>query len=107
MVSSYSELITYVTDRPGHDFRYAIDASKINKDLGWSPAETFETGIRKTIQWYLDNEQLVAETFKMGRTIRNGWGLRSQIKEIRSQKKEGEERSQMTERRNQRLDIRD
>ena len=55
--SSYSELITYVTDRPGHDFRYAIDASKINKDLGWSPAETFETGIRKTIQWYLDNEQ--------------------------------------------------
>ena len=54
---SYSELITYVTDRPGHDFRYAIDASKINKDLGWSPAETFETGIRKTIQWYLDNEQ--------------------------------------------------
>jgi len=55
--SSYSELITYVTDRPGHDFRYAIDASKINKDLGWSPKETFETGIRKTIQWYLDNEQ--------------------------------------------------
>ena len=54
---SYSELITYVTDRPGHDFRYAIDASKINKDLGWSPTETFETGIRKTIQWYLDNEQ--------------------------------------------------
>ena len=54
--SSYSELIAYVTDRPGHDFRYAIDASKINKDLGWSPAETFETGIRKTIQWYLDNE---------------------------------------------------
>ena len=54
---SYSELITYVTDRPGHDFRYAIDASKINKDLGWSPKETFETGIRKTIQWYLDNEQ--------------------------------------------------
>jgi len=54
--SSYSELITYVTDRPGHDFRYAIDASKINKDLGWSPTETFETGIRKTIQWYLENE---------------------------------------------------
>jgi dTDP-glucose 4,6-dehydratase len=54
--SSYSELINYVTDRPGHDFRYAIDASKISKDLGWSPEETFETGIRKTIQWYLDNE---------------------------------------------------
>jgi dTDP-glucose 4,6-dehydratase len=54
--SSYSELINYVTDRAGHDFRYAIDASKINKDLGWSPTETFDTGIRKTIQWYLDNE---------------------------------------------------
>jgi dTDP-glucose 4,6-dehydratase len=54
--SSYSELINYVVDRPGHDFRYAIDASKINKRLGWSPKETFETGIRKTIQWYLDNE---------------------------------------------------
>jgi len=53
---SYSELITYVTDRPGHDFRYAIDASKIKNDLGWTPKETFETGIRKTIQWYLDNE---------------------------------------------------
>ena len=53
---SYSELITYVTDRPGHDFRYAIDASKINNDLGWIPKETFETGIRKTIQWYLDHE---------------------------------------------------
>ncbi|MBT6938530.1 MAG: NAD-dependent epimerase/dehydratase family protein, partial [Candidatus Marinimicrobia bacterium] len=55
--ASYTELITYVTDRPGHDFRYAIDASKINNNLGWSPTETFETGIRKTIQWYLDNEQ--------------------------------------------------
>ena len=53
---SYSELITYVTDRPGHDFRYAIDASKIKTDLGWEPKETFKTGIRKTIQWYLDHE---------------------------------------------------
>ena len=52
----YNELITYVKDRPGHDFRYAIDESKINNDLGWVPKETFETGIRKTIQWYLDNE---------------------------------------------------
>ncbi|WP_406672647.1 dTDP-glucose 4,6-dehydratase [Natronospira sp.] len=51
----YRELISFVTDRPGHDFRYAIDASKIEKDLGWTPKETFETGIKKTIQWYLDN----------------------------------------------------
>ena len=51
----YSELIHYVTDRPGHDFRYAIDATKIEKELGWLPIESFETGIRKTIQWYLDN----------------------------------------------------
>lgn len=52
---SYRDLITTVTDRPGHDRRYAIDASKIEKELGWAPEETFETGIRKTVQWYLDN----------------------------------------------------
>jgi dTDP-glucose 4,6-dehydratase len=51
----YSDLITYVTDRPGHDLRYAIDASKIQKELGWVPEETFETGLRKTVQWYLNN----------------------------------------------------
>jgi dTDP-glucose 4,6-dehydratase len=51
----YAEQITYVTDRPGHDRRYAIDACKLEKELGWKPAETFETGIRKTVQWYLDN----------------------------------------------------
>ncbi len=55
--SSYKSLITYVTDRPGHDRRYAIDASKIAKELNWQPEETFESGIRKTIQWYLDNQQ--------------------------------------------------
>lgn len=51
----YQNLITNVKDRPGHDMRYAIDASKIQKELGWAPEETFETGIRKTVQWYLDN----------------------------------------------------
>jgi len=56
---SYAEQITYVTDRPGHDRRYAIDATKINRELGWKPAETFETGIRKTVQWYLDNQEWV------------------------------------------------
>ena len=52
----YEEQITYVQDRPGHDRRYAIDASKIEHELGWKPAETFETGIRKTVRWYLDNQ---------------------------------------------------
>ena len=52
-VSVYSDLITYVADRPGHDLRYAIDATKICNDLGWTPAETFETGLEKTIDWYL------------------------------------------------------
>jgi dTDP-glucose 4,6-dehydratase len=55
----YAGQITYVTDRPGHDRRYAIDATKINRELGWKPAETFETGIRKTVQWYLDNQDWV------------------------------------------------
>jgi len=54
-LNSYSELITYVEDRPGHDVRYAIDSSKINKNLGWRPNENFESGIRKTIMWYLEN----------------------------------------------------
>ena len=56
----YQAQITYVQDRPGHDRRYAIDASKIERELGWKPAETFETGIRKTVQWYLDNQAWVA-----------------------------------------------
>jgi dTDP-glucose 4,6-dehydratase len=57
--SSYRSLVTFVTDRPGHDRRYAIDARKIERELGWKPAETFETGIRKTVQWYLDNQDWV------------------------------------------------
>lgn len=54
-IQSYKELITFVKDRPGHDIRYAIDASKIKRELGWVPEETFESGIRKTVLWYLDN----------------------------------------------------
>jgi dTDP-glucose 4,6-dehydratase len=57
---SYSRLITHVTDRPGHDRRYAIDARKIERELGWRPAETFESGIRKTVEWYLANTDWVA-----------------------------------------------
>jgi dTDP-glucose 4,6-dehydratase len=56
---SYKRLITHVTDRPGHDRRYAIDARKLERELGWKPAETFETGIRKTLRWYLDNTDWV------------------------------------------------
>jgi dTDP-glucose 4,6-dehydratase len=56
----YLRLITHVTDRPGHDRRYAIDARKIESELGWRPAETFETGIRKTVLWYLANSDWVA-----------------------------------------------
>jgi dTDP-glucose 4,6-dehydratase len=56
----YKEQITFVADRPGHDRRYAIDARKLERELGWKPAETFETGIRKTVQWYLDNQTWVS-----------------------------------------------
>lgn len=70
-IKHYSDLITFVKDRPGHDVRYAIDASKIYKDLGWKPKETFESGISKTIQWYLDNswwyQKILDGTYKMQR----------------------------------------
>ncbi len=56
-VSAYSDLVTFVEDRPGHDLRYAIDASKIRRDLDWNPLETFESGMRKTVLWYLDNRE--------------------------------------------------
>ncbi|MFT4020742.1 MAG: dTDP-glucose 4,6-dehydratase [Acinetobacter sp.] len=58
-VAHYQDLITYVTDRPGHDLRYAIDATKIKNDLGWVPEESFETGLRKTVEWYLSNGEWV------------------------------------------------
>ncbi|MDY6483643.1 dTDP-glucose 4,6-dehydratase [Acinetobacter faecalis] len=58
-VNQYKDLITYVKDRPGHDVRYAIDASKIQRELGWTPEESFETGLRETVQWYLDNQEWV------------------------------------------------
>lgn len=57
---SYRDQITYVQDRPGHDRRYAIDAGKIERELGWKPAETFESGIAKTVQWYMDNQEWVS-----------------------------------------------
>jgi dTDP-glucose 4,6-dehydratase len=59
-VVPHRQLITFVKDRPGHDLRYAMDARKIQRELGWKPRETFHTGIRKTIAWYLQNEEWVA-----------------------------------------------
>jgi dTDP-glucose 4,6-dehydratase len=68
---SYRELITFVTDRPGHDLRYAIDASKIERELGWRPQESFESGIRKTVLWYLQSPQwwqrVLSGDYKLGR----------------------------------------
>ena len=55
-ISKYHDLITFVKDRPGHDLRYAINASKIKNELGWVPQETFESGLKKTVQWYLENK---------------------------------------------------
>jgi len=57
----YAEQITFVADRPGHDRRYAIDAAKIERELGWTPEETFESGIRKTVEWYLSNAEWIAK----------------------------------------------
>jgi dTDP-glucose 4,6-dehydratase len=59
--SELEKLITYVTDRPGHDARYAIDATKVSRELGWTPKESFETGMQKTVRWYLDHKQWVEE----------------------------------------------
>ena len=59
-VQNYKDLITYVQDRAGHDVRYAIDASKIHQELGWKPQESFESGIKKTVQWYLAHQEWCA-----------------------------------------------
>jgi dTDP-glucose 4,6-dehydratase len=68
---SYHQLITFVKDRPGHDFRYAIDSTKIKQDLGWQPKDTFETGIKKTLDWYLNNsdwwQKIQNKTYKQQR----------------------------------------
>ena len=70
-IDKYRDLITFVKDRPGHDIRYAIDASKIERELGWVPEETFESGLRKTVQWYLDNkpwwERVLSGAYRMER----------------------------------------
>ncbi len=70
-IRSFNDLITFVKDRPGHDKRYAIDASKIMNELGWSPQESFETGIRKTVLWYLENDgwwqDVLNGTYRLGR----------------------------------------
>ena len=70
-ISRYRDLISFVKDRPGHDVRYAIDASKIERELGWIPQESFETGIRKTVQWYLDNrdwwERVLSGEYQLSR----------------------------------------
>ena len=58
---SYRNQIAFVKDRPGHDRRYAIDARKLERELGWKPAETFDSGLRKTVRWYLDNQAWVAD----------------------------------------------
>jgi dTDP-glucose 4,6-dehydratase len=60
-VEELDALKTYVTDRPGHDLRYAIDASKIERECGWTPKETFETGMRATVKWYLENDEWVRD----------------------------------------------
>jgi len=70
-IKAYRDLITFVQDRPGHDVRYAIDASKISRDLGWEPRETFDSGLRKTVQWYLENsdwwERVLSGDYQLAR----------------------------------------
>jgi dTDP-glucose 4,6-dehydratase len=81
---SYKDLITFVEDRPGHDLRYAIDASKIEQELGWKPQETFESGIRKTVEWYLDN-QAWCKHVQDGSYRRQRLGVRSEACGVRGE----------------------
>jgi dTDP-glucose 4,6-dehydratase len=76
--SELLRLVTYVKDRPGHDLRYAMDASKIERDLGWKPQETFATGLRKTVRWYLDHQDWVSSvrTGEYRRWIEQNYGGR-------------------------------
>jgi len=76
--SNYSEQITFVSDRPGHDRRYAIDSSKMSNELNWTPIETFETGLLKTVQWYLDNQ-------KWSKNVQDGSYQRERLGEINTQ----------------------
>jgi dTDP-glucose 4,6-dehydratase len=76
--TKYAKQITYVTDRPGHDRRYAIDSSKMSRELNWQPKETFETGLQKTIQWYLDNQQWC-------KNVQDGSYQRERLGEINTQ----------------------
>lgn len=82
--ASYRSQITYVTDRPGHDRRYAIDARKIERELGWKPAETFDTGIRKTVQWFLDNQGWVRDVQSGDylKWVDQNYGARNTAKEM-------------------------
>ena len=77
---SYREQITFVTDRPGHDLRYAIDAAKIGRELGWKPQETFESGIRKTVEWYLDHRDTWCKRVQDGSYSRERLGLGGKAK---------------------------
>jgi dTDP-glucose 4,6-dehydratase len=80
---SYRDQITYVKDRPGHDRRYAIDAGKIERELGWRPGETFDSGIRKTVQWYLDNPEWVrdVQSGEYLKWVEQNYSKRDQVRE--------------------------
>ena len=78
-VASHRDLITFVDDRPGHDLRYAIDARKIQRELGWAPKETFESGLRKTVQWYLDNQDWATKIASGAHRERAGVRLENQV----------------------------